>query len=54
MVGDGFVRGFVKEERKTMKRLGSYLKGYTLGTLFVLLHVATYELRMHHTGTLTQ
>lgn len=37
-----------------MKRLGSYVKGYTLGTLFVLLHVATYELRMHRTGMLAQ
>jgi hypothetical protein len=29
-----------------MKRLGSYLKGYTLGTIFVLAHVATHEIRM--------
>jgi hypothetical protein len=29
-----------------MKRLGSILKGYTLGTIFVLAHVATHELRM--------
>jgi hypothetical protein len=29
-----------------MKRLGSYLKGYTLGTIFVLAHVATHEFRM--------
>jgi hypothetical protein len=29
----------------TMRRLGSFLKGYTLGTLFVLVHVATHELR---------
>jgi hypothetical protein len=28
-----------------MKRIGSFLKGYTLGTLFVLVHVATHELR---------
>lgn len=28
-----------------MRRLGSFLKGYTLGTLFVLVHVATHELR---------
>jgi hypothetical protein len=28
-----------------MKRLGSFVKGYTLGTLFVLVHVATHELR---------
>jgi hypothetical protein len=28
-----------------MKRLGSYFKGYTLGTLFVIVHVATHELR---------
>jgi hypothetical protein len=28
-----------------MKRIGSYLKGYTLGTLFVLVHVATHALR---------
>jgi hypothetical protein len=36
-----------------MKRLGGFVKGYTLGTLFVLLHVATYELRLHRTGMLT-
>jgi hypothetical protein len=29
-----------------MKRLGSYLKGYTLGTLFVLVHVATQGPRL--------
>ena len=28
-----------------MNKLGSYLKGYTLGALFVLVHVATHELR---------
>lgn len=28
-----------------MKQLGSYVKGYTLGALFVLVHVATHELR---------
>ena len=28
-----------------MKTLGSYVKGYTLGALFVLVHVATHELR---------
>jgi hypothetical protein len=28
-----------------MKRIGSFVKGYTLGTLFVLVHVATHELR---------
>jgi hypothetical protein len=28
-----------------MRRIGSFLKGYTLGTLFVLVHVATHELR---------
>jgi hypothetical protein len=35
-----------------MKRIGSYLKGYTLGTLFVLLHVATYGVRVHRTELL--
>jgi hypothetical protein len=29
-----------------MKRFGSFIKGYTLGTIFVLAHVATHELRM--------
>jgi len=28
-----------------MKRLGSIFKGYTIGTLYVLVHVATHELR---------
>jgi hypothetical protein len=35
---------------ENMKRIGSLLKGYTLGTLFVLVHVATHEIR--HTGRL--
>jgi hypothetical protein len=30
---------------RPMKSLGSYVKGYTLGALFVLVHVATHELR---------
>jgi hypothetical protein len=30
---------------RPMKTLGSYVKGYTLGALFVLVHVATHELR---------
>jgi hypothetical protein len=29
-----------------MKRFGSFIRGYTLGTIFVLAHVATHELRM--------
>lgn len=29
-----------------MRRIGSYLKGYTLGTLFVLVHVATQGPRL--------
>ena len=27
------------------KRMGSFLKGYTVGTVFVLVHMATHELR---------
>jgi hypothetical protein len=38
------------KEVDPMKRLGGFVKGYTLGTLFVLLHVATYELRLHRAG----
>ncbi len=34
-----------------MKRIGSYLKGYTLGTLFVLVHVATHGLRRNELDT---
>jgi hypothetical protein len=33
-----------------MKQLGSYVKGYTLGALFVLVHVATHELRARRLG----
>jgi len=29
-----------------MRQIGSFIKGYTLGTIFVLAHVATHELRM--------
>lgn len=32
-------------EGTRMRRIGSFLKGYTIGTLFVLMHVATHELR---------
>jgi hypothetical protein len=28
-----------------MRKLASLVKGYTLGTMFVLVHVATHELR---------
>lgn len=28
-----------------MRKLASLVKGYTLGTVFVLVHVATHELR---------
>ncbi len=28
-----------------MKKVGSLVKGYTIGTLYVLMHVATHELR---------
>jgi len=29
-----------------MSKLGSLVKGYTLGTIFVLAHVATHDLRV--------
>jgi len=32
------------------KRFGSYLKGYTVGTAFVLLHMATTEIRLRRLG----
>jgi hypothetical protein len=38
-------RNLVRVIVGAMKRLGSFVKGYTLGTLFVLVHVATHELR---------
>jgi hypothetical protein len=36
----------VKHGGRNMKRFSSYLKGYTLGTLFVLLHVASQGPRL--------
>jgi hypothetical protein len=38
-------RNVVRAIVAAMKSLGSFVKGYTLGTLFVLVHVATHELR---------
>lgn len=36
---------------RTMGKLASFVKGYTLGTVFVLVHVITHEMRTHEIRT---